>query len=90
MTPKGEIPRDNYLDPISNQCPPGASIDKNVESFPIDFYPESAQGKNNGNTAISHQRALYAIQTRPLVRDCVTLLIFKLLIKLFTFSRKFF
>lgn len=49
MTPKGEMPRDNYLDPISNQCPPGASIDKGVDTFPIESYPESARDKHNGN-----------------------------------------
>lgn len=49
MTPKGEMPRDNYLDPISNHCPPGASIDKEVETFPIESYPESARDKHNGN-----------------------------------------
>lgn len=49
VTPKGEMPRDNYLDPISNQCPPGASIDKEVETFPIESYPESARDKHNGN-----------------------------------------
>uniref|UniRef100_K1QI65 Uncharacterized protein n=1 Tax=Magallana gigas TaxID=29159 RepID=K1QI65_MAGGI len=47
VTPKGEMPRDNYLDPISNQCPPGASIDKEVETFPIESYPESARDKHN-------------------------------------------
>lgn len=49
VTPKGEMPRDNYLDPISNQCPPGASIDAEVETFPIESYPESARDKHNGN-----------------------------------------
>ncbi|XP_062572736.1 uncharacterized protein LOC134234699 isoform X1 [Saccostrea cucullata] len=57
VTPKGEIPRDNYLDPISNQCPPGASIDKNVDSFPIDSYPDSAHGndqrKNETKTLVT-------------------------------------
>lgn len=47
VTPKGEMPRDNYLDPISNQCPPGASIDKGVDTFPIESYPESARDKHN-------------------------------------------
>ncbi|XP_048754996.1 uncharacterized protein LOC125665990 isoform X2 [Ostrea edulis] len=47
VTPIGETPKDNYLDPISNQCPPGASIDKTVGSFPIDSYPDSPHDKHH-------------------------------------------
>jgi hypothetical protein len=49
VTPIGKIPKDNYLDPISRQCPPGASIDKTVGIFPIDSYPDSAHDKDHGN-----------------------------------------